>query len=323
MATDMNPTRHPALAMILVLTGTVVIMDAAVSPAQQPYYPETLLRPDPSSPGLDGELRSANGQVRFVRNIKIPAEVDGPLTLLNIREGATVQEGELIAVIDDTAASLAVNLKEAEKKEAKLNAKNDVNRRFAVSSKELAESEAAALAELYRKNAVSFFEKEKKELEAKRAGLQIELADLEMEGNLIKYLARGVELDMAMHELDRRQIKAPFSGYIEERIAQQGEWMQAGSPIATLVQMDKLKVEADLPALGTSDRVFAGAPCEVLVFNRGTSFEPIRIQAKLMFVSAEINSIDSYRVWTEIDNQKQDGRWLIKPGMAADIVLTK
>ncbi|QDV65775.1 efflux RND transporter periplasmic adaptor subunit [Crateriforma conspicua] len=271
----------------------------------------------------DGQLRSENGFVKFRRNIKIPAEVEGKLTQLNIEEGSTVKAGEIIGVIDDHSARLAVELKKAEKLEAKLNAENDINRRFAVSSRKLAEKEAEALRELFRKNVASRLEKEKKELEVEKAGLQIELADIETKGNQIKFIARSVELAMAEHELDRRQIKAPFDGVIEieERDAQQGEWVQPGSPIASLLQMDELKVEADLPAIGTGDRVYAGAPCEVWVYADGKDGEPIRINAQLGFVSPGINSLESYRAWAVIKNQQVDGRWIIRPGMSADIVI--
>lgn len=284
------------------------------------YYAQ----PDASSPG-DGQLRSSSGIVRFVKKIQIPAVVEGKLTQVKVREGSAVSEGDLIAVIDDVQAKLGVRLKDAAQLEAKLNAKNDVNRRFAESSKRLADAIAKSYVELVRKNVVSFFEKEQKELEAEKAGLQIEMADQEHEAALIKFLSSKIELEMAQYEVDRRQIKAPFSGYIEERAkeeyAREGEWVQAGTPIATLVQMDTLRVEADLPALGTNDRVYAGAPCEVLIYNNGVNRDPIRIDAELMFVSAEINSVDNYRVWTEVKNPKDGERWQIKPGMAADIIV--
>ncbi len=278
-------------------------------------------RSDSSRSMAEGELRSSNGFVVFRRKIQVPAEADGKLTMLNIDEGSQVAEGDSIGVIDDTAAKLMVEQKRAMMKEAELNFKNDVNRRFAVSSRDLAETEAKAFESLEQKKTISFFEKERKVLEAKKAGLQIELADIETKGNEIKFIASRIEEAMARHELDKRQIAAPFDGIIEERIAQQGEWVQAGSPIAVLVEMKQLKVEADLPGIGTSDRVYAGAPCEVHVYANGKDAEPIRIDSTLGFVSTEMNAVQGYRSWAVIDNQQRNGHWIIKPGMPAAIVI--
>src|SRR6056297_2732547 len=113
-----------------------------------------------------GNLRSMNGIVKFVKNIQIPAEVEGKLTKLMIDEGASVEESQILAAIDDTAAELAVQLKRAEEQEFLLNAMNDVNLRDAENSRELAEAEAKSYVELFKKGAVPYYEKEKKELEA-------------------------------------------------------------------------------------------------------------------------------------------------------------
>lgn len=69
---------------------------------------------------------------------------------LRFEEGDTVDEGVILAVIDDTAAALALELKKAEEKEAILNAANEVNLEDAKNSEELASAEAEAYKELRR-----------------------------------------------------------------------------------------------------------------------------------------------------------------------------
>ena len=103
---------------------------------------------------------------------------------------------------------------------------------------------------------------EKKRLEAKRAKLRIELAEMNMKVAKAQYYAKESEMLIASEEVTRRQIKAPFDGYIEKRVAQLGEWVQAGSPIALLVNMNKLRVEGDIDALRYSGLSNQGIACQ-------------------------------------------------------------
>jgi len=259
--------------------------------------------------------------VKYIRNINIPAEVEGKLIELNIDEGMNIAKGDILAVIDDTPAKLAVELKKAEEKEAMLNADNDVNLEDARNNRELAEAEAESVKKLYDEQAIPFWEMKKKVLEAVRAVLRIDLAEMQKKIAQIQYVAKRNELAMAQYELERRQVAAPFDGYVETRIAQKGEWVQPGSPIATLVQLDRIRVEGVINTLKNPDRVRAGVPVTVRVFSTSDRGRPITIQSKLGFVSSELNTRDEVRIWVDIDNVKDSyGAWVVKPGMQAEII---
>src|SRR5690606_2305810 len=102
------------------------------------------------------------------------------------------------------------------------------------------------------------WEMEKKILEADTATLRIELAELQENVAKVQYIAKRTERELAEHELDRRKIVAPFAGFIENRIAQLGEWVQPGSPVLQLVQLDKLRVEGDIDALQHAGQLARG-----------------------------------------------------------------
>ncbi len=114
--------------------------------------------------------------VQYNNKVNVPAKAEGTLMELRFEEGDTVNKGDVIAIIDDTAAALALELKKAEEKEAMLNAANEVNLKDAINSEELATAEAKAYEELRRQGAIPFWEMEKKRLEAERARLRIDLA---------------------------------------------------------------------------------------------------------------------------------------------------
>lgn len=267
------------------------------------------------------EIRAENCMVQYINKVDIPAKAEGSLTLLKFEEGDTVTEGDVIAVIDDTAAKLAVELKKAEYKEAILTADNDVNLEDAKNSAKLAKAESEAYKELRREGAIPFWEMEKKNLEAKRQDLRIKLAEMEQKVVMIKMIGKGSELEMAEFELTKRSITSPATGFIETRIAQLGQWVQAGSPIATLIQMDKLRVEGDVDALRYAGQIMQGTPVEVLVYNQSDT--ATKVNGKLGYVSMEIDLNNRHRVWVELENKKVGNDWVIKPGMRAEIIIRK
>jgi multidrug efflux pump subunit AcrA (membrane-fusion protein) len=275
--------------------------------------------PSPSSPGE--EIRVEGGLVKYINQVNVPAEVEGKLLEMNVEEGMSVTEGDVLAVVDDTQVQLALSLKRAEEEEARLKAENDVNLRDARNAEKLAEAEAESYRDLYKKNAVPLYEMRKKQLEAVRATLRIELAENEMQIAQARYDAKRNEREMSQFEVERRSITAPFDGYIESRIAQLGEWVQPGVPIVTLVQLDRLRVEGVVNALSYGRQVTPGTPVRVRVMSETNADNAITVPGEIGFVSSEIDLNNRYRVWVDIENRRVDNDWAIKPGMKAEIVI--
>ncbi|MCI0748617.1 MAG: efflux RND transporter periplasmic adaptor subunit [Verrucomicrobia subdivision 3 bacterium] len=58
---------------------------------------------------------------------------------------------------------------------------------------------------------------------------------------------RRIEFEIAKQALADTKISAPFDGAIQERTASVGEYVQAGSPVATLVRNDPLRLRLEVP----------------------------------------------------------------------------
>ncbi len=58
---------------------------------------------------------------------------------------------------------------------------------------------------------------------------------------------RKTELDLARQELVDTVLIAPFAGIIRERSVSPGQYVNAGAPVATLVRMHPLRLQADVP----------------------------------------------------------------------------
>ena len=278
--------------------------------------------PSPSSPPSPGEeIRIEGGLVKYINQVNVPAQVEGKLLEMNVEEGMSVSQDDVLAVIDDTQAQLALQLRRAEEEEARLKAENDVNLRDARNAEKLAEAEADSYRDLYKKNAVPLYDMRKKQLEAVRATLRIELAENEMQIAQARYDAKRNEREMSQFEVERRSITAPFDGYIEARIAQLGEWVQPGTPIVTLVQLDRLRVEGVVNALRYGRQVTPGTPVRVRVMSETNADNAITVPGKIGFVSSEIDLNNRYRVWVDIENRRVGNDWAIKPGMKAEIII--
>ncbi len=57
------------------------------------------------------------------------------------------------------------------------------------------------------------------------------------------------QLDQALAALDRLQLRAPFAGYIDSVEVERGEWITAGTNIATLLSLDPIDVQAEVSEL--------------------------------------------------------------------------
>ena len=299
-----------------VAMASLLMAQNAIQPPRQPSMGET------SSPSLKAE----SCMVKLIRNVRVPAEVNGRIVEMKVTEGANVKAGDLLAVIDDTQAQLTLKFKEAEEREAELNASNDVNIRDAKNSAEAATAEAESYKQLRDQGATPYWEMKKKVLEADKAILRIELADLQQDTAKVQYIAKRTERELAAHELTKRRIVAPFDGFVESRIAQLGEWVEPGSPVLQLVELDTLRVEGDIDALRFPGRIKVGTPVQVLIYANGDreKADPataIRFDAKIGFVSSEIDLANRYRIWVEIQNEPDGNDWTIKPGMEADIIV--
>jgi len=278
-------------------------------------FPQALAAQPPGSVA-DGVVFAEEAQVTFINDVRVPSQVEGLLKEILVEEGAVVEKGQALALLDDRDSVLTVKLKVAEEKEARLNAENDINRQYAVRSQELSSEKATAYAELFQQKLMAKWEARSAQLEAYRDQLQIDLADINKDIALAQFGAKSVEREMAEMAVDKRRVIAPFSGFVEQRIGQLDEWVQPDSPIVKLVQMDRLRAEGYLN-YEVANSVTEGMPAILEFTVRGQPIE--RINGKVGFVGYAIDLSERRRVWVEFENQRIGDDWLIKPGMKLNL----
>ena len=262
--------------------------------------------------------------VRFVNKTKVPSETQGKLAELMVEEGMSIKKGDVIAVVDAKQARLVQEQKQAEELVAKLNAQNDVNSRDAIATEKIARAEANTYEQLYEKGAAPMWEMRKKRAEADRALLRIELAELNEDSAMAEYVAKQIASKLAASDIEMRTIRAEFDSFVENRYAQLGEWVQPGSPIVELVQMDHVRVEGFINALNYAGQVRIGSPVQVTIMIGGTVTNPVTrsFNGKIDYVSTELDLAKRHRIWVSVPNERHGENWVIKPGMSATIRIT-
>lgn len=186
-------------------------------------------------------ILDASGYVVARRQATVSAKITGKLSQLFIEEGVHVNEGDVVAKLDDRNATAAL-----------LQAKAGV----AQAQSTLAQAKAAAA------DVTPIYERDRKlasagvisttALEQSKATYDARQTDVGVaEGNLA---VRNAALEIARRDLDDTIVRAPFTGVVTTKNAQPGEIvspLSAGggftrSGICTLVDMDSLEVEVDV-----------------------------------------------------------------------------
>jgi multidrug efflux system membrane fusion protein len=199
------------------------------------------------------------GRTETLREVTVAAETSGRVVSTPIRAGAQVEEGQLLCEID--AGTRLSALEEAEA------ALDTARARLPEAEAQLAGARAQLTAAEIDANAAtrlsaSGFGSETRAASAE-AGREGALAAIQSGEAAVAQARSGIRsaeaaVTRAQEELDRLAITAPFTGFLETDTAELGSLLQPGSPCATIIQLDPIKLVGFLPE-AQIDRVTLGA----------------------------------------------------------------
>jgi macrolide-specific efflux system membrane fusion protein len=256
-----------------------------------------------------------------VGEAQVPAQEAGVLLNINVREGQQVPQGTILAQIDDTQAKNMLVAAGAESKAAREKAVNDIDIRHSKAAAEVAKFDYLGSVEANRKvkGAVSEVDVQQKKFQWDRAVLAIEQAEKEQVISGFTAEAKKAEHDNAQEGINRRQIVAPIEGIVEKSFAHIGEWVKAGDPVVRIVRLDRLQVDAHLNAREYNPAEVIDQPVVVTVeLARGRK---LQVPGHVVFVQSEIQGGNIYAVRAEVENRKENGQWLLRPGMEASMAI--
>ena len=137
-------------------------------------------------------------------------------------------------------------------------------------------------------------------------------------GEVVKIGARQGEFikkdfilcSLGVVELNRTEVKSPFSGYIES-VVKPGNFIERGQVCATIIQLDPIIFVAEVPEISIA-KVKVGQNVDINLITGQ------KVSGILSFVSKSASpATKTFRVEVEIQNK--DG--LIKDGLTADLII--
>ncbi len=215
-----GPARTVFLALFLLFlamgaSGTAVSQTGG--PGGPPPAPVVV---DQVTEEMVGSTVGLMGSARAWKDSRVAAEVSGKVIELKVDEGDRVKRGELLCRLDSDELVHQIREAEAAIKEAQARL-------------ERAEKENKRVSALVDKASVS--ERARDEaLYAYLAGIQ-EVERLR------------ASLGVLRERLQKKAVKAPFSGVVVERLTEVGEWLSPGSVVVELYLIDPVKVVVPVP----------------------------------------------------------------------------
>ncbi len=272
----------------------------------------------PSS--VNGKLIVENAQVFFYEESFQAAQAEGIIKRLLVDDGSMIKAGELMIEIDQRLAEKEVAVSVQELEAAKLKANDDSNLQFSKSALEVAAMEVKISKEMQEKGAEGYMEGEKKRLEFKKAGYQVDVSTIEKKRDAADVGVKTAKLEAAKIQIELRKITAQWTGMVSEIDKRQGDWVRAGEKILRLTSMEKLRIKGYAEVFD-SPHLLLNAPARVTI--EYAKDKPETVDGSVSYVAPRAVSPNRYQIYVDLPNRlTPDGQYLFREGMVARIEIT-
>jgi RND family efflux transporter MFP subunit len=210
-----------------------------------------------ANPAGGGSLLDASGYIVARRQATVAAKITDRVVAVLIEEGQHVAADEIIARLDDTNTSAALDLAKAQLQQAQANL--NAARIAAEDAKPTYQRQQKLVAQGW--TTAETFDTTRAGYDAAQANLLVQQQSLSM---------AQASIEVAQRNQDDTVVRSPFAGVVTVKAAQPGEIvspLSAGggftrTGIGTIVDMDSLEVEIDVSE-SFINRVHAGQPAVI------------------------------------------------------------
>lgn len=226
--------------VLLILLGGAGIAGLRYANRPRPAVVETAAVTQRAA-GVQAAVLNASGYVTARRRATVSSKVTGKVIEVNVEEGMTIREGQVLARLDDAQVKATLALAEAQAESARRNVRESEVR---LTEARLALDRAQRLA-ADRLNTAA-------DLDTARAQVDSLVARIEASHEQVRVAERQIDVERA--NLDNTIVRAPFAGVAVSKDAQPGEMVSPNSAgggftrtgICTLVDMRSLEIEVDV-----------------------------------------------------------------------------
>lgn len=259
--------------------------------------------------------------VSLVDDVQVPAQESGLLISLPAVEGTQVKREDLLAQIDDRKSQMQRQAAMVELQAAQTKANDEIEVHYAEAAYEVAAAEYTQAVEINRRVAgtIPGNELRRLQLTQHRSRLQIDRSQLDLKVARMTAEVNQAAVKSAEEEIRRRQILSPVDGVVVSVHRHAGEWVNAGDTVLRVVRMDQLWIEGFVSSDEFDPGEIANRPVTVQVaLARGRVME---FPGKVVFVSPLVQAGNKYRVRAEVPNRQENGYWLLRPGVTAEMTI--
>lgn len=247
-------------------------------------------------------------------DVEVPAQQAGQIRAVEHHEGDSVENGAVLAQVDDAQQVAQREVAFQESKIASEQATNDVNVRYAREAFNVAKTmyEMVRAANRQTTNAVTPAEIQQRWFEAKQAELQIEQARFNMHIASMTAVAREADVRVADTVIERHKVRAPFEGQVVKVLRHAGEWVSPGDPVVHIARMDKLRVIGKVKASELDPYEVNNRSVNVMVqLSRGRQAQ---FDGKIVYVHPRVSAGGEYEIWADVKNRQENDAWILQDG---------
>jgi multidrug efflux pump subunit AcrA (membrane-fusion protein) len=256
-------------------------------------------------------------------DVEVPAQEQGVLMEIPVREGQVVKKGDTLAQVDDSQAKMAVEVSKNQWLAAKAEADNEVSVLYARAAFNVAKAEVQQAEEANSQvpNTFSRSEVLERQLKARQYELQIQQAQHEKTVNGHKADEKHAELDAANLEVTRRHITSPLDGIVVKRFRHAGEWVKPGDSVVRVIRADRLRVEGMLDAKDFLPSEVINHPVTISLGLPGG--RQVTFNGTVVFASPIVEAGMQFLVHAEVENRQENGFWLLRPGLPVKMTIQR
>ena len=183
--------------------------------------------------------------------VTVSAEQNGKILILNITEGSHVEEGTQVALIDTVQLYLKA-LQIGATKQVYADQRPDMEKQIAATRQQLekAETEVRRYTKLVSEGAANekTLDDAENEVSVLKKQLQAQISTLENSTRSLNSQMTTTDIERleVLDRLDKCHVKAPISGTVLEKYAEQGEYAAVGRPLFKMADTENMFIRAYL-----------------------------------------------------------------------------
>lgn len=251
--------------------------------------------------------------VLLEKSVEVPALESGVLEKVEVQLNAPVKAGETIAQLDEELARMELKLAQLQHQAALELANDDSNVKFSKVALSAAREELDNNTAI--KTSVSGSELRRLTLAVGSAEVNLQRAELALKRAAVDAELKAAGVQAANLRLSRRRIVSPLEGIVTAVHLHQGQWVEAGKPVALVADLEHLLVDCLIPIEKVDLKRIVGLEVRVETAHASPGGTPVRLAGKISSYDPQVSSQGVVRVHAKIQNARQDEHWLLLPGM--------